>query len=36
MLGGRGNAVTVSIVYDMAIDDYNGAYEPQVVIRRYR
>lgn len=36
MLKGRGNSITISIVYDMAIDDYNGAYEPQVVIRRYR
>ena len=36
MLKGRGNSITISIVYDVAIDDYNGAYEPQVVIRRYR
>lgn len=36
MLRGKGNSITISIVYDLTIDDYNGAYEPQVVIRRYR
>lgn len=36
MLREKGNSITISIVYDLAIDDYNGAYEPQVVIRRYR
>lgn len=36
MLRGAGNSVTVSIVYEMSVDDYNGAYDPQVLIRRYR
>lgn len=36
MLIGRTNAIEISIVYDMAIDTYRGANDPQVVIRRYR
>ncbi len=36
MLNGRGNSVTISIIYDLSIDDYNGKYEPQIIIRKYR
>lgn len=35
-LRGAGSSITISILYEMGIDTYQGAYEPQVVIRRYR
>ncbi len=36
MLRGEGSSITISIVYEMSVDDYNGAYDPQILIRRYR
>lgn len=36
MLRGAGNKIEISIIYDMSVDDYNGAYDPQIIIRRYR
>ena len=36
MLRGIGNCIEMSIIYDLTIDQYNGAYEPQLIIRRYR
>lgn len=36
VLRGVGNQIEISIIYDLAIDNYNGAYDPQVIIRRYR
>jgi single-stranded-DNA-specific exonuclease len=36
MLKGAGNNIEIAIIYDLTIDRYNGAYEPQIVIRKYR
>lgn len=36
VLKGAGNQIEISIIYDLTIDNYNGAYDPQVIIRRYR
>lgn len=36
MLSGRGNSISISIIYDLIVDDYTGTKEPQIVIKKYR
>lgn len=36
MLKGAGNTIEIAIIYDLTIDQFNGAYEPQIMIRKYR
>ncbi|MCI5493344.1 MAG: single-stranded-DNA-specific exonuclease RecJ [Lachnospiraceae bacterium] len=36
MLHGKTNRIEMAMIYDMAVNDYQGRQSPQIIVRRYR